>query len=197
PIPALGGGHLTSAPPEQVSRAALCGGTTTLVDFAVWEPGMTIARAIDDKEAVWRQGYTDHALHVMLQGAVPHEVIDQIPEAIQAGFPSFKIFTTDVRPIGKGRMIRLGHLWAIMESAAKHGGVLAIHAEDDDLVMYMYERLEREGRTDIRHMPLVHSVMSEDISFRRVLRLARYVPGAAVYLVHVSSKAGTDAVGEA
>ncbi len=46
-------------------------------------------------------------------------------------------------------------------------------------------------------MPLVHSIMSEDISFRRVLRLARYVEGAAVYLVHVSSKAGTDAVAEA
>jgi dihydropyrimidinase len=133
----------------------------------------------------------------MLQGAVPPDVIDQIPETISAGFPSFKIFTTDVRPHAKGRMIRFGHLWAIMETSAKHGGILAIHAEDDDLVMYMYERLEREGRTDIQHMPLVHSVMSEDISFRRVLRLARYVEGAAVYMVHVSSKAGTDAVAEA
>ena len=197
PIPALGGGHTTSAPPEQVSRAALCGGTTTLVDFAVWEPGMTIARAIDDKEAVWRQGYTDYGLHVMLQGAVPPDVIDQIPEAIQAGFPSLKIFTTDVRPIGKGRMIRFGHLWAIMETAARHGGVLAIHAEDDDLVMYMYERLEREGRTDIQHMPLVHSAMSEDIAFHRVLRLARHVEGSAVYFVHVSAAAGVEAIAEA
>src|SRR3989454_2349916 len=197
PIPTLDGGVTLSAGPGQVSAAALFGGTTTLADFAIWEPGMSLAQAIAKKQEVWREGYTDHALHVMLQGAVPPDVIAQIPETIGGGFPSFKIFTTDVRPHGKGRMIRLGHLWAIMESAAKHGGVLAIHAEDDDLVMYMYERLEREGRTDIRHMPLVHSVMSEDISFRRVLRLARYVPGAAVYLVHVSSKAGTDAVAEA
>ena len=93
-----------------------------------------------------------------------------------------------------GRMIRMGHLWAIMEKAAHHGGILAIHAEDDDLVMYMYERLEREGKTDIEHMPLVHSAMSEDISFRRVLRLARYVEGAAVYFVHVSAAAGVDAI---
>src|SRR3989449_1150897 len=133
----------------------------------------------------------------MLQGPAPPAVIAQIPEASSAGFPGFKIFTTDVRPHGKGRMIRLGHLWAIMEASSRHGGILAIHAEDDDLVMYMYERLEREGRTDIAHMPLVHSIMSEDISFRRVLRLARYVEGAAVYLVHTSSKAGTDAVAEA
>src|SRR5215470_8419057 len=76
PIPALGGGVLTSAPPEQVSRAAIFGGTTTLVDFAVWEPGLTIARAIEDKQAVWRRGFTDYGLHVMLQGAVPPEVID-------------------------------------------------------------------------------------------------------------------------
>src|SRR5256712_5984787 len=197
PIPALAGGFMTSAPPEQVSRAAVCGGTTTLVDFAVWEPGMTIGRAIEEKEAVWRPGYTDHALHVMLQGAVPPDVIDQIPEAIQAGFPSLKIFTTDVRPIGKGRMIRLGHLWAIMETAAKHGGLLAIHAEDDDLVMYMYERLEREGRTDIQHMPLVHSAMSEDISFRRVLRRARYGDGAGGDLRHLSAGAGVEAIAEA
>ena len=94
-------------------------------------------------------------------------------------------------------MIRMGHLWAIMEKAARHGGILAIHAEDDDLVMYMYERLEREGRTDIAHMPLVHSAMSEDISFRRVLRLARYVEGAAVYFVHVSAGAGVEAIAEA
>lgn len=197
PIPDLSGGVTTSAPPGQVSRAAVFGGTTTLGDFAVWEPGMTIADAIARKEKVWREGYTDYALHVMLQGAVPPEVIAEIPDTIRAGFPSFKIFTTDVRPIGKGRMIPLGHLWAIMAEAARHGGILAVHAEDDDLVMYMYERLAREGRTDIQHMPLVHSIMSEDISFRRVMRLARYVAGAAVYMVHVSSAAGVDAVAEA
>src|SRR6185295_19568868 len=67
PIPALGGGFESSAGPGQVSRAAIHGGTTTLVDFAVWEPGLTIAQAVDAKETVWRQGYTDYALHVMLQ----------------------------------------------------------------------------------------------------------------------------------
>jgi dihydropyrimidinase len=197
PIPGQDGSVLLSAGPGQVSAAALHGGTTTLADFAVWEPGMSLAQAIAHKQEVWREGHTDYALHVMLQGAVPPDVIAQMPDAISAGFPSFKIFTTDVRPHGKGRMVRLGHLWALMEASARHGGILAIHAEDDDLVMYMYERVAREGRTDIAHMPAVHSIMSEDIAFRRVLRLARYVEGAAVYLVHVSSKAGTDAVAEA
>ena len=199
PIPALGGRR--SRPERtanQVSRAAIHGGTTTLVDFAVWEPGMTIEAAIADKEAGYGgDGHTDYGLHVMLQGAVPPEVIDESPGRSRRASRAIKIFTTDVRPIGKGRMIRMGHLWAIMERAARHGGILAIHAEDDDLVMYMYERLEREGQTDIRNMPQVHSAMSEDIAFHRVLRLARYVEGAAVYFVHVSARAGVDAIAEA
>lgn len=196
PVPRLDGTVTRSAGPGQVSRAALFGGTTTLVDFAIWEPGLTIAEAIARTDAVWRESYADYSFHVLLQGAVPPEVIAQVPESISAGFPSFKIFMTNVRPIAGGRMMRLGHLWAVMEQAARHGGILAIHAEDDDLVMYMYDKLQREGRTDITHMPLVHSIMSEDISFRRVIRLARYVDGAALYMMHVSAKVGVDAIAE-
>ena len=197
PIPALDGGLMHSAGAAQVSRAAIFGGTTTLIDFAVWSPGTTLAQAIGTKEAEWRGGFTDYALHVMLQGEVPPEVIGEMPEAISAGFPSFKIFMTDVRPHAKGRRIPLGHLWEIMQIASKNSGMLVVHAEDDELVMYAYDRLGREGRTDIRHMPEVHSIMSEDISFRRVLRLARYVEGAALYMMHVSAGVGVDAVAEA
>ena len=77
------------------------------------------------------------------------------------------------------------------------------HSFDVDVVATMGDATLRwrypsyEGRTDIAHMPLVHSVMSEDISFRRVLRLARYVEGAAVYFVHVSAGAGVEAIAEA
>src|SRR5215470_20361197 len=54
PIPALGGGVTLSAGPGQVSRAAIFGGTTTLGDFAVWEPGLSIAEAIAKKQETWR-----------------------------------------------------------------------------------------------------------------------------------------------
>ena len=197
-VPTGGGTFIFNAPPSQVSRAALFGGTTTLADFAVWEPGLTIAEAIARKEVEWRESYGDYALHVLRRGAVPPEVIEQIPETISAGFPSFKLFTTDVKPTRKGHlMVGLGHIWAIMEQAARHGGILAIHAEDNDLVMYMYDKLAREERLAHENFPLVHSVMSEDLSFRRIIRLARYVEGAALYMMHVSAKAGVDAIAEA
>ena len=197
PIPALGGGHTTSAPPEQVSRAAICGGTTTLVDFAVWEPGMTIARAIDDKEAVWRPGLHRPRPPRDAPGRRPARGHRRDPGGHPGRFPQLQDLHHRRAAHRQGPHDPPRPLVGHHGAAAKHGGILAIHAEDDDLVMYMYERLEREGRTDIQNMPLVHSAMSEDISFRRVLRLARYVEGAAVYFVHVSAAAGVEAIAEA
>jgi dihydropyrimidinase len=186
-----------SAPPPQVSRAALFGGTTTLIDFAPWTPGETLQQSIERREADWQgQCYADYSYHIILSGDVPPEVLDQLPEAIQAGFPSVKIFTTDITPSRRGRKLGYGHIWEVLQRTAKHGGIAAIHAEDDDIVMHMYDKLIREGRVGFEHMPEVHNTISEDLAFRRVIRLAEHVEGAALYMVHVSAAEGVRAIAE-
>ncbi|MCE2463595.1 MAG: amidohydrolase family protein, partial [Dehalococcoidia bacterium] len=90
------------APPDQVSRAALFGGTTTLTDFAVQEPGMDIPGALAERASRWQgNSYSDYSHHCMLLGPTPTNVLGQIKEAVQDGFPTIKIFTTDVRPVFK------------------------------------------------------------------------------------------------
>jgi dihydropyrimidinase len=199
PIPSPGNRLPTlSGDPAQVSRAALFGGTTTLIDFAAWSAGETLQQAIERREQDWQgQCHTDYAYHVMLVGTIPPEVLDQIPEVIQAGFPSIKLFTTDITPSRRGRRVGMGDMWEVFLRTSRHGGVVAVHAEDDDLVMHMYARLAREGRTSFHNMAEVHSTMSEDLAFRRVLRLAEHVEGAAVYMVHVSAAEGVQAIAEA
>src|SRR3954469_14118886 len=197
PVPFPGTPGTLSAGPEQVSRAALFGGTTTLIDFAAWETGETLQQTIERRDLDWKgQCYTDYAFHVMLIGAPPPEVLDQIPEAIQAGFPSFKMFTTDITPSRRGRRVLFGHIWEVLLRLPRHGGIGAIHAEDDDIVMYLYEKLTREGRTSFENLAEVHNTLSEDLSFRRIIRLAELV-GAALYMVHVSAASGVQAVQEA
>jgi dihydropyrimidinase len=78
---------------------------------------------------------------------------------------------------------------------AKAGGLAAIHAEDNDIVMHMYEKLIREERTGFENMAEVHNTLSEDLSFNRVIRLAENVPGMALYMVHVSAATGVAAIG--
>ena len=199
--PIVGRGDLQTAPPDQVSRAALFGGTTTLLDFAVVYPGWDIPQAIEERTEVWKgNSYADYSHHVMLLGDIPPQIIGSIHEAVEDGFPSFKIFTTDVRPRASTgdvpRMVRSGHLHDLMTRIQQLDAMLLVHAEEDDMVQHMHHKLTRQGRTHWSNMPLVHSVESEDVSFRRVLRLAEWT-GAPVYFVHVSAQSGVQAIAEA
>jgi dihydropyrimidinase len=192
------GTPLVTAGPEQVGRAALFGGTTTFIDFAYWRDGATAQQSIEsrDKDFVGKSP-CDWAYHIMLHSEPPPEFSGQLAEAIQAGYPTLKIFTTNILPTRSGRMIDFGDIWEAFQVLAKEGGLGVIHAEDNDIVMHMYAKLIREGRVGFEHLAEVHNQLSEDLSFRRVLRLAESVPGTALYMMHVSAGTGVAAIAEA
>jgi dihydropyrimidinase len=188
----------TSALPDVVSRAALFGGTTTMIDFAVWERGESLQQTMEKRDAdCWRgKCHCDYGFHVLLTGKIPPEIIEQVPEVIQAGYPSIKIFTTEVRPERSNWKLDYGDIWEVLQVLGKHDGIACIHAEDNDLVMHMYEKMFRQGRVGFRHMSEVHSSLSEDLSYRRIIRLAENVERAALYLMHTSARTGVDAIAE-
>ena len=180
--------HQLTEGPARVSQAALHGGTTTIIDFALVDDGQTVQRAIERRQQEWAGDcYCDYAFHTMVQGKLPSELLPQLAEAVQAGHPSVKIFTTDITPSRKGRMVDFGDIWEVLKVLAEAGGIAAIHAEDNDLVMHMYEKLTREDRTGFENMAEVHNTLSEDLSFNRVIRLASNVEGAALYMMHTSA----------
>jgi dihydropyrimidinase len=185
--------------PAQVSRAALFGGTTTMIDFVHWTHGNTIRGAIEQRHEAWRGDgcHADYAFHVMVEGDLPPDIPGQLGEAIEAGHPTVKIFTTDITPSRRGRMVDFGDIWEVFKVLAAKGALGVIHAEDNDIVMHMYEKLIREGRTGFENMAEVHNTLSEDLSFRRVIRLAESVPGTALYMMHVSAANGVRAIREA
>lgn len=83
-----------------------------------------------------------------------------------------------------------------MRQVAYHGGVLAVHGEDDELVMYNYLLAQQRGLWDWYNVHLVHSKLVEDLAFQKVVRLAERT-GAGTYFVHVTAKDGLDAISEA
>jgi dihydropyrimidinase len=89
----------------------------------------------------------------MLIGEIPFHVIAQVWEAIEDGHATFKIFTTNIRPtdrlpaVEQRRLVGKGHLSGVMKQAAKHGGMMFVHAEDDDIVQYMYNSNSRSPLT--------------------------------------------------
>src|SRR6185503_20253724 len=100
----------------QVSRAALYGGTTTLIDFAIWSPGETLEQAVTRRDEAWHgQCHCDYAFHVMLFGKIPATTLNELPEGIQAGYPTVKIFTTNIRPSITDRKVPYGSLWELFK----------------------------------------------------------------------------------
>lgn len=201
-------GH-QAASPDVISRACAFGGTTSVVDFANWQPGGDLAGAIEARDALYKgHSHVDYTFHCVLVGMgtegatpergvqIPLRLIEQVKEVIEGGFTSIKVWTTNTTVTRPRQMTDFGHVWAIMERVAAAGGVLAVHAEDEDIVMYMSRRLHEEGRTGTEWLHTAHPNVSEDLAFRRVIRLAEWT-GAAIYLMHVSAKEGVQAVAEA
>jgi dihydropyrimidinase len=186
--------------PEDDTRGMAFGGTTTHIDFCYVRPGVEIPRAIEQRAARWKgNSYVDYAFHVTLCGALDLPVFDAIPEAIQAGFPSFKVFTTNVlppHPKRQGNRLDFGRIGFAMEKVAPNGGLMVVHGEDEDLVQFNYERFRAEGRTEGTNLHLVHTKLSELLAFRRTIALAR-ATSSAVYFVHTSAKEGVETIAEA
>jgi dihydropyrimidinase len=202
PVPEHWAGRpeVMTQPPEAASRAAAFGGVTTILDFAgalnpapaeVSAPE-SIMQTVEGRRDVFRgHAYTDFAFHYILAGRVAPAAVGQIAEAVQEGIASFKIFTTF-----PGLRVPYGHLWAVFAEVAKHGGIMAVHAEEDDIVTYMTEKLIREERDQGYNLHLVHNNLSEELAFRRIIDLARHTE-VGVYFVHTTAKEGVAAIAAA
>ena len=193
-----------NAGPAEHSLGAIWGGTTTVVDFAPVPNEGDLAAGIHEFISPWKgNSYTDYTTHCIYRNSNTPDAISRYKELIDAGFPSVKIFTTDIRPadapqhsltpIGK---IDSGRLEHVMQQIARHGGVLAVHGEDDELVMYNYLLAQQRGQWDWHNVHLIHSKTVEDLAFRSVLRLAERT-GVGLYFVHVTAQEGLDAISEA
>jgi dihydropyrimidinase len=202
PVPEQWAGipDVMTQPPEAASRAAAFGGVTTIIDFAgdlSLNPDgsiltTSIMHDVEQRRAAFHtHSYTDYTFHYILAGDVTSKTVGEIGEAIQEGVASFKIFTT-FHPI----RVPYGPLWGIFEEVAKHGGIMAVHAEEDEIVRYMTEKLKREGRAQGYNLHLVHNNISEDLAFRHIIRLAKHT-GVGIYFVHVTAKEGVAAIAEA
>jgi dihydropyrimidinase len=170
--------------PEEDTRGMAFGGTTTHLDFCFVEPSMEITEAIEKRCARWKgNSFVDYSFHVGLMGALPIKTFDQLADVIKQGFPSFKVFTTDVLPPHPKRIsvrLDLGRIQLAMEKVAKNDGIMVVHAEDDELVQFNYQRFAAEGRTEGHNLHLVHTKLSEELAFERIIRLARALPSYGI-----------------
>lgn len=173
--------------------AAACGGITTIIDFVDPKPGQTMLGAlVDYRNRADRKVATDYGLHMMFKGQSLGE-IDSIPEVIQEGVPSFKVYTAYKK---RGLMLEDVDISMVMKKVAVAGGLVAVHAESETMIEGLIRQNLLEGNTGARYHALSRPAAAEAEAISKVTKLAK-AAGADVYIVHLSSKAGKEEVEEA
>jgi dihydropyrimidinase len=164
------------------TRAAACGGTTTLVSFANQIAGRTLHAAVEDYHLrAGNKALIDYAFHLILTDVSQALADQEIPALIAAGYRSFKVFMTY-----PGYMLDDEKIMDVMHAAQHHGGTVMVHAENGHCIHWLAQRLETGGRSDLGAFAESAPAAVEREATHRSITLAE-LTGARVVLVHVSS----------
>lgn len=176
---------------RQATTAAVFGGTTTIVDFAIPRPGENPADVAAVQRAKAAQGLCDSALH----GCVV-EWDDTVPEQLRSlasdGIVTVKMFTTY-----RGEtMADEKTILNVMTTLRDLGGMVVIHCEADHIIADTQERGEAAGAISAGHHAGTRPELAENASVAEILAIAESV-SAPVYFVHQSTPEAVDLVARA
>ena len=126
------------------TRAAAFGGTTSVIDFSNQVPGGSLAKTLQDKrEEAAGKALIDWGVHPAITRP-DEETLAEIPAVVAAGAPTMKCYMTYRED---GLLIEDADLVRIVRPLTEAGGMLMLHAEDNDAIEANVPRLIAEGKT--------------------------------------------------
>lgn len=176
------------------TRAAACGGVTTVFDYPMQRKGMTILETIESrKEMCDPEACVDYAFHCIITDLNDGMILDEFETAVENGITSFKCFFVYKK---EGMMVDDGTFVKILLKAKETGAMTNLHAENPDLIDYYIEQFLKEGKTSAWYHYLSRPEFVEAEADKRAVHWAKSV-NAPLYLVHMADKEGLEAAIEA
>ena len=170
------------------SRAAACGGTTTLVDFATQERGGTLRDALD---AWHRKAEGKCACNYAFHMAVTdwnEQTRAELPQMFERGVTSFKAYYAyDNLRLDDAQM------YDLLSALRPFGGVLGVHCENGTLVNRLQREQLEKGVTGPAGHPASRPPVVEAEAIRRLCAVAK-LADSPVHIVHLSSAEGLEEV---
>ncbi len=175
------------------SRAALAGGTTTYVDFALPKKGQTLWEAVNARVIEGTSvGYADFSLHCIVR-EINARVLGEIPALVAHGVSSFKVFTTYDE-----QSLRLdpADLLYLFETVATAGGMVTVHAEEPSIVNRLTQELVSRQQLVLEHHPRARPALAETAMVALVLEIAA-ATACPVYFHHISTARAVELIARA
>ena len=177
------------------SMAAALGGVTTTVDMPMQLPPTTDPETMEVKvDAIGPKAVVDFALWATCK---PGSIIDlDVVEPLRdKGVVGFKLVmqasVEGIMPLHKD-----GALLDALPRITQAGLPTTVHAESQDMVVHLEEKLKQEGRADPRAFLDCHPIITELEAIHRLIFIAEQTK-SRVHIAHCSIAEGIDLVEQA
>ena len=175
------GGTVSSDDFSTGTIAAAVGGTTTIVDFVVQQPGQSLTEALE----IWHQkaggqAAVDYGFHMIIRD-LPDSRLPEMDEMVRQGVTSFKMFMAYRGAV----MVDDDTIFKAMVRAADNGAMICLHAEHGHMIDVLVQEALAKGDTAPRFHASTRPPITEAEATHRAIRMAE-VAGAPVYFVHLS-----------
>jgi dihydropyrimidinase len=170
--------------------AAVVGGTTSIVDFAVQQPGLSLEAALDlwfDKLAA-HPPVVDVGLHMMVKEVHSRDAEQDLLRIAARGVPSFKLFMAY-----KGWMVDEETIYRTARAASACGGVVMVHAESGGIIEALIADVVDDGETEAGWHARTRPAETEAAAIAHAVRICE-MANAPVYIMHVTSELAVEEI---
>ena len=175
---------------ETGSRAALAGGTTSVVSFSTQFKGHPIGPSLDEYRRRARRAMVDFAFHQIVTDPTD-EVLAELPGIVASGVRSLKVFLT-YDPL---RLDDRGYL-RVLAAARRLGCLVTVHCENYDAIGWMTEALLAAGMTAPKYHAWSRPPVVEREATHRAIALAELVD-TPIQVFHVSCPEAAEEIARA
>ena len=180
-------GTLTADDFASGTAAAVCGGTTTVVDFATQYKGDTVLNALETwKKKAEGKSRANYAFHMAICDW-NEEAKKELPALREAGVTSFKVYMAYDTALTDSQILE------VLNEVKKFGGVTGCHCENGDLVTALQKEQLAAGHTETWAHPLSRPAEVEAEAVNRFCYLGR-LADAPINIVHLSTKLGLEEI---
>jgi dihydropyrimidinase len=173
---------------ESGTRAALSGGTTMVVDFALPAPGQGLLDAIKMWDNKSTRAHCDYSFHMAVTWW-GQQVFDEMKDVTERGINTFKHFMAYKGAL----MVNDDEMFASFRRCAELGAIPLVHAENGDIVADLQARLMAEGNNGPEGHAYSRPPEVEGEAANRAIMIAD-MAGVPLYIVHVSCEEAHEAI---
>ncbi len=186
-------GAFSSDDHETGTRAALFGGTTMVIDYAIQKRGGSLHEALEIwKERAQGKAFGDYSFHICVTDYNDNVKVELKDMIENEGITSFKTFMAYKGALMIDDMQMIG----IMNEVKKYGGLVAVHATNGDMIDYLVAKHKSEGKLSPWYHYLSQPEITETEASGRFVDLA-YLSDVNAYIVHMTCEGALNKVREA